>query len=80
MLAKIPWLALALLHIGPAYALFRPAPLTSLYGLPAGSAQLPLMQHRAALFLCIVIAAIWAAFDPAHSKNGQDGAIIRRPC
>ena len=68
MLAKIPWIALILLHIAPASALFRPASLTSLYGLPANSALLPLMQHRAALFLCIVIAAAWAMFDPGVRK------------
>ncbi len=68
MLAKIPWAALALLHLVPALALFRPAALTTLYGLPANSPLLPLMQHRAALFACILVAAIWAMFDPGVRK------------
>ncbi len=63
MLAKIPWFVLALIHLLPASALFRPGALTSLYGLPNGSPLTLLIQHRAALFLCVVIAAIWGAFD-----------------
>ena len=68
MIAKIPWVALALLHLAPALAFFRPASMTSLYGLDAASPLLPLMQHRAALFICILIAAVWAMFDPGARK------------
>ena len=68
MTAKIPWIALALLHLAPALALFRPASMSTLYGLDAASPLLPLMQHRAALFACILIAATWATFDPGVRK------------
>ena len=68
MIAKIPWIALALLHLAPSLAFFRPGSMTSLYGLDAASPLLPLMQHRAALFVCILVAALWAMFDPGVRK------------
>ena len=68
MLAKIPWAALALLHVMPALALFRPSSMTSLYGIAADSPLMPLMQHLAALFLCILVAAVWAMFDPGARR------------
>lgn len=61
----ILWVLLALLHIGPAAALFAPRMLTTLYGVAASSDNYALLQHRAALFLVIVVIAFWAAFDPS---------------
>ncbi len=56
---------LAAIHAMPALALFRPALLTRLYGAAPGDSGYLLLQHRAALFLVVVIVAVWAAIDPA---------------
>lgn len=45
-------------------ALFRPTALTTLYGVAADSPLFLLMQHRAALFLAVFLACVWAAFVP----------------
>ncbi len=59
------WFLVALVHLVPALALFRPALITRLYGLRADDPLFALMHHRAALFLAVLIACLWAAFDPA---------------
>ncbi len=64
MLQPILWLILAAIHAMPALALFRPATLTALYGMNADNPLFLLMQHRAALFLAIFVACVWAAFVP----------------
>ena len=62
---KIAWLLLALVHVSPAAALFRPSLVQTLYGAsPEGPTGL-LLTHRGATFLAIVVAAVWAAFDPS---------------
>ena len=64
MLQLICWLILAAIHALPALAFFRPATLTTLYGLAADNPLFLLMQHRAALFLAVFVACLWAAFVP----------------
>lgn len=64
MLQKIFWLILAAIHALPALALFRPATLTTLYGLQADNPLFLSMQHRAGLFFAVFVACIWATFDP----------------
>lgn len=62
---KIAWLLLALVHVSPAAVLFRPSLVQRLYGLaPEGPTGL-LLTHRGATFLVLVVAAVWAAFDPS---------------
>lgn len=62
---KIAWFLLALVHASPAAVLFRPSLVQRLYGFsPEGPTGL-LMTHRGATFLAIVVAAVWAAFDPS---------------
>ena len=68
MLQLILWLVLAAIHAMPALALFRPATLTTLYGVTADSPLFLLMQHRAALFLAVFAACVWAAFVPEGRK------------
>ena len=68
MLQPIFWLILAAIHALPALALFRPATLTTLYGITADSPLFLLMQHRAALFLAVFVACVWAAFVPEGRK------------
>lgn len=48
----------------PALAFFRPATLTTLYRITPDNPLFLLMQHRAALFLAVVAACLWAAFVP----------------
>lgn len=62
-LVQLCWALLALIHIMPALALFRPALLTTMYGVDAGGATYLLLHHRAALFLGVVVLCIWASFD-----------------
>ncbi len=64
MLQLILWLILAAIHAMPAIAFFRPATLTTLYGIAADSPLFLLMQHRAALFFAVFAACLWAAFVP----------------
>lgn len=62
---RIAWLLLAAVHVSPAAVLFRPSLVERLYGTsPEGAAGL-LLTHRGATFLAIVVASIWAAFDPS---------------
>ena len=64
MATKIAWLALAAVHGSPATVLFWPSLVQRLYGVsPEGPAGL-LLSHRGATFLAVVVAAVWAAFDP----------------
>lgn len=64
MLVKSCWIILALIHIMPALALFRPELLTSLYEVKSGSTTFLLLQHRAALFAGIFATCIWALLCP----------------
>jgi hypothetical protein len=62
---RIGWGLLALVHLMPALAFFRPAQLSALYRVNADNPLFSLMHHRAALFVVICILCIWAALDPA---------------
>jgi hypothetical protein len=64
MIAVICWGVLGIIHLLPAVALFRPAMINTLYGVPSGSATFLLLHHRAALFLCVLLICIWAALRP----------------
>lgn len=72
MLTKILWLILAAIHALPALAFFRPATITTLYGVAADNPLFLLLHHRAALFLAVFVACIWAAFIP----DGRRLAVI----
>ena len=72
MMQPICWLVLAAIHALPAFAFFRPAGLTSLYGIGAENPLFLLMQHRAALFLAVFAACLFAAFVP----EGRRLAVI----
>lgn len=64
MLTRLSWALLAIVHALPALAFFSPSLLTRLYGVSPGEPAFLLLQHRAALFLGVVIVCIWAAGDP----------------
>lgn len=65
MVDKLLWAALAGIHAMPALAFFRPGLLARLYGIGLDSPLLLIVRHRAALFLIIVVVALWAMVDPA---------------
>ncbi len=64
MIAVICWSVLGLIHLLPALALFRPSMISALYGVPPESATFLLLQHRAALFFCVLVICVWAALRP----------------
>jgi hypothetical protein len=68
MFVKSCWVVLAIIHVLPALALFKPSLLTQLYQLQAGSVAYTLLQHRAALFVGVFIACIWAVFQPGSRQ------------
>lgn len=70
MIERLAWGLLALVHITPALAVFVPSLLTRLYGVNAGDPLFLLMQHRAALFLSVVVACIWCALEPTPRRLG----------
>lgn len=63
-LARLSWVLLGLVHLMPALAFFKPPMIARLYGIDASSPVFLLMQHRAALFVVILIVCIWAAWVP----------------
>ena len=76
MLDRIAWLILALIHLAPALAFFRPAMLTRLYAVDAQSPTFLLLHHRAALFLVVLTLCVWAAFDPGARRVASVAAAI----
>lgn len=64
MAERICWIFLALIHMPPAIALFAPSMLERLYGLDSNGSAFVLVHHRAALFLGVAVACVWAFFDP----------------
>ena len=64
----ICWLLVGLVHLIPALALFQPALITRLYGVTPDNPLFLLMHHRAALFFAVLVACVWAAFDPGGRK------------
>ena len=63
-LTKLCWILLALLHLAPSLALFRPGMVERLYGVPASGDLGVLLTHRAALFLAVLVACVFAAAAP----------------
>lgn len=60
---KFAWLILGLIHLPPAAVWVSPSLINPLYGIaPNGTVGL-LMTHRGALFLALVVLAVFAAFD-----------------
>jgi hypothetical protein len=76
MLELIAWLMLALVHVMPALAFFIPSLLTKLYRLEPGNALFLLMNHRAALFLAILVICLWSAFDAAPRRLASVAVAI----
>lgn len=68
MLDRILWLILAAIHATPALAFIRPATLSAMYRLQADNPLFLLMRHRAALFVVILVIALWAMVDPGARR------------
>ncbi len=68
MLDRILWLVLAGIHAMPALAFFRPAMMGAMYRMTADNPLFLLMRHRAALFVVIVVVALWAMVDPGTRR------------
>jgi hypothetical protein len=65
VLVQAAWALLALIHLMPALALFRPALITRLYGVGPGEATFLLLHHRAALFFAVLALCAWSIFAAA---------------
>lgn len=65
IVTKLAWVALALIHAPPAAALVSSAAVERLYNVRAEGDLGVILTHRGALFLALVIASVWAAFDPS---------------
>lgn len=76
MIERLAWAALALIHATPALALFNPALISRLYGVPPTDGAFLLLHHRAALFLCVLILCLWAAADPGVRRAGSVVAAV----
>lgn len=76
MMQPIAWIVLAAIHVTPAIAFFRPALLSKLYSVDPTSPLFLLLQHRAALFVVIVVLCVWAAFDPGSRRLASVAVAI----
>ena len=63
LIVAVSWALLALIHILPAIAFFRPSLISKLYALEADSPLFALMHHRAALFIIVFAIAILAVIN-----------------
>lgn len=72
MVQPILWLILAAIHALPALAFFRPSRLAAMYRIDPANPLFLLMQHRAALFVAVFAACLFAAAVP----EGRRLAVI----
>ncbi|MEO1015862.1 MAG: hypothetical protein AAFX08_11810 [Pseudomonadota bacterium] len=76
ILVRICWFALALVHVAPAAVVFSPGLVERLYGASPDGETGVLLVHRGALFLTVVAAAVFAAFDPPSRRLASLVAAI----
>jgi hypothetical protein len=65
---RVCWAVLILIHITPASILFRPSAIGKMYQVDAAGPIAALLHHRAALFVIVVIACLWAMADPGARR------------
>lgn len=63
MLITLAWLALVLVHTPPALATFSPQMRKRMYGVDDAGPLGVILVHRGVLFLAVVAACVFAAFD-----------------
>jgi hypothetical protein len=68
LFVKLAWLSLALIHVTPAAVFVVPDLAGRMYGQAASGPLGVLLTHRGALFLALLVAALYAMFDP-HSRR-----------
>lgn len=69
MVERICWLVLAgVIHLPPFAAAIFPSLITRLYSVSPTDPHFALLHHRAVLFGVVVVACLWAAFDPDVRK------------
>ncbi len=66
----VAWLVLAIIHAPPATVLVMPELATRLYGVDPQGTAAALIIHRGALFLAVMLACLFAAFDPGSRRLG----------
>ncbi len=76
MIDRLAWALLALLHLPPALALARPGMIEALYGIPRAAPTFLLLQHRAALFLVVLLTCLWAMADPKVRRLASVAAAL----
>lgn len=73
---KVSWGLLALLHLAPATAVFSPSVVGKLYGAdPAGDVGV-LLIHRGALFLAVLLVALYAIISVDARRAASLVAIV----
>lgn len=68
MIEKLCYAILAAIHVIPASMLFRPSAIGKLYGIENSGPLQVLLHHRAALFVIVLLACLWAIADPAARR------------
>lgn len=76
MIDRLAWALLALLHLPPALALARPLMIETLYGVSRAEPIFLLLQHRAALFLVVMLICLWAMADPGVRRLASVAAAV----
>ena len=76
MIDRLAWALLALLHLPPALALARQGMIETLYGVSRAEPTFLLLQHRAALFLVVMLICLWAMADPGVRRLASVAAAL----
>jgi hypothetical protein len=64
ILTNIAWGILVLVHASPAAVVFLPGLLRNLYAVDVDGNLGVILRHRGALFLAIIVACLFALFEP----------------
>lgn len=67
-LVRASWLILAVIHVAPAMVLFAPGLTEKLYGIPSEGTAGLLVIHRAAMFLAVLVVALFAIVSPGARR------------
>lgn len=65
---RAAWFSLAAVHAPPAAVAFAPALAHRLYAVSPDGPAAVLLTHRGAMFLAVVAASLFAAFDPGARR------------
>ncbi len=68
VLTKLAWVCLIVVHLAPAMVLFIPSLIEKLYKLSRSDDIGLLIIHRGAMFLGIIVAALFAIIEPSARR------------